>query len=277
MKRKFFILSIFICIISTYLIAVPASPKPIEFVQSDGTQLFVRIHGDEFGSYITTLDGYSIAANDQGGYEYVTFSSDGTPAFSNVLAHNEEVRTAEEKVFLSAIRLAKDVVTTIQPKSSVLRKVFNQQQVSSKSFPLQGFGRSIVILVNFSDLPYVTSSPQQAFTALLNETGYSTNGGTGSARDYFTASSDSLFQPQFDVYGPYTLSQGYAYYGANQNGSVSDMISEACNLAHAAGVDFSQYDTNGDGYVDNVFVYWRTFGTRGIETNNNNGQFETCN
>ena len=260
MRLKFVILSVCVLAILTQAVAIPASPNPIELSQTDGTQLLVQIHGDEFGSYMTTLDGYAIAHSDQGGYKYVTYLSDGSFVCSNVLAHNAEARTNAEKQYVSGLSLAKDHVGVIQANSNQLRKAHNQQLVSSKSFPLRGSGRSIVILVNFSDLSYVTSSPQGAFTNLLNETGYSTNGGTGSARDYFTASSDSLFQPQFDVYGPYTLSGTLAYYGANQgnNSSIraSDMIAEACNLAHAAGVDFTQYDTNNDGYVDNVFVYY---------------------
>jgi len=256
MRLKFLILGVCVWATLTQVMAVPALPKPVELSQTDGTQLLVYIHGDEFGSYMTTLDGYAIAASNQGGYEYVTFLEDGTSLFSNVLAHNVEVRANSEKVFVSGLSLAKDIVGVIQPKSNALRKAHDDQLVSSKSFPLRGSGRSIVILVNFSDLTYVTPSPQQSFTALLNETGYSTNGGTGSARDYFTASSDSLFQPRFDVCGPYTLSQGYAYYGSNQGGSASEMISEACNLAYAAGIDFAQYDTDNDGSVDNVFVYY---------------------
>ena len=34
------------------------------------------------------------------------------------------------------------------------------------------------------------------------------------------------------------------------------MVIDACNLAASDGVDFSQFDTDGDGIVDNVFVYY---------------------
>lgn len=34
------------------------------------------------------------------------------------------------------------------------------------------------------------------------------------------------------------------------------MVVDACQAAKASGVDFSIYDTNGDGYVDNVFIYY---------------------
>jgi len=128
------------------------------------------------------------------------------------------------------------------------------------SFPTKGEIRSIVILVNFSDRSFVIPDANAAFTRMLNTSGYSENNGTGSARDYFIASSDSLFKPIFDVYGPYTVSKQMSYYGGNgATGSdqrPSQMITEACELAEAAGVDFAKYDVDNDGTVDNVFVYY---------------------
>ena len=55
------------------------------------------------------------------------------------------------------------------------------------TFPTQGDIRSLVILVNYADVSFVIPDPQQAFSRMLNEEGYSENGGTGSARDYFLA------------------------------------------------------------------------------------------
>lgn len=127
------------------------------------------------------------------------------------------------------------------------------------NFPKQGEVRSIVILVNFTDMAFRVPNPNESFTRLLNEEGYSDNSATGSARDYFIASSMGIFKPQFDVYGPYNLEHDYAYYGANNRGHDNDprsMIIEACRMADADGVDFTQYDLNNDGRIDNVFVYY---------------------
>ena len=49
-----------------------------------------------------------------------------------------------------------------------------------------------------------------------------------------------------------TLSNGYAYYDTH----VARMIVEACNLVADQGVDMTQYDTDNDGRLDNVFVYY---------------------
>ena len=96
---------------------------------------------------------------------------------------------------------------------------------------------------------------------MLNEEGYNQNGATGSAVDYFRASSFNQYNPTFDVYGPYTLSQTMSYYGRDVSEEGDDahaveMIVEACSLAAADGVDFSNYDTDNDGVIDFVFVFY---------------------
>ncbi len=152
------------------------------------------------------------------------------------------------------------------PQALMQRRMAAEQirprQKMSSTFPKFGKVRSIAILVNFTDVQFTIPNAKEAFYAMLNESGYSDNKGTGSARDYFIASSDSLFLPEFDVVGPYTLAHEQAYYGAHTGGSsfnhehVMEMIRQACALAEADGVDFRNYDENNDGQIDNVFVYY---------------------
>lgn len=148
------------------------------------------------------------------------------------------------------------IPTEAQVEEINKRRAIRQKQMIG-GFPLTGSPRSLVILVNFKDVKF--QHTHQEFDNLLNQSGYSENGATGSCRDYFIACSDSIFQPDFAVYGPYTLSQNMAYYG-EQEGDTHDKNAhaafiEAVQLADED-VDFSQYDTNGDGMVDNIFFYY---------------------
>jgi M6 family metalloprotease-like protein len=106
----------------------------------------------------------------------------------------------------------------------------------------------------------VIPSPNLAFTNMLNEEGYKENGGTGSARDYFRVASNGLSTPEFVVVGPYLLPNNRAFYGENDSSGDDkrprEMIADACLAAAADGVDFSVFDTDNDGVVDNVFVYY---------------------
>lgn len=245
---------------SINLNAIPASPYPIKITQPDGTEITVRLRGDEYFKYKTTLDGYALIPDSNGILTYAQQDASGNLVTTNVKATEIANRTATELQFIQ--QLTPNVSFT---KQSLIQRAQRAAAVTSRSsikssYPLSGTPKSLVILVNFSDKSFVTSSPSSAFTNLLNLSGYSANGGTGSAKDYFKANSMGNFSPEFDVVGPYTLPNAMAYYGGNDT-SGSDknprqMVIDACTLASAAGVDFSQYDSDGDGFVDNVFIYY---------------------
>jgi M6 family metalloprotease-like protein len=263
-----------ISIIHVY--AVKAAPYPITLTQPDGSRITVRLQGDEFFHYKTTTDGYPLTTNEKGILTYAKIDTKGKLISTNVKASNIDKRLDEENLFIQTltptvnfnkINLARRAVRSSYASTSTIAKISPQ-----KSYPLTGSPRSLVILVNFSDKSFVTSTPQTAFTNLLNQAGYNTNGGTGSARDFFMSSSYGKFSPDFDVVGPVTLPQPLNYYGQNDidgNDSLAvQMIVDACTQANKAGLDFSQYDTDNDGILDNVFVYYAGYNeAEGAATN----------
>ncbi len=242
------------------LYAVPATPNPITVKQADGTEITIRLRGDEFFNYKTTLDGYTLIPDDKGILTYAQSDTKGRLYSSRVKANNAEKRNLTEKVFVQGLR--RNISYTKQNIASRVKRVASSTTTTPAqfSYPLKGAPRSLVILVNFSDLNFVVPAPKTAFSNLLTQTGYSANGGTGSARDYFKDNSMGLFDPQFDVVGPYTLPQTMAYYGENDASELDknpqQMVIDACKLAYDNGVNFAQYDTDGNGIVDNVFIYY---------------------
>ena len=219
MKKLLFTLAFaFVCL---HISAVPAAPYPLDMIQPDGSTITVYLHGDEYYSYYTAVDGTPLRRMESG-----FFQKD-----SSVLLPAAEVRERFRKA---------------------------QQTHLSTTFPLTGSPRSLVVLMSFTDMPFAQTKAD--FSDLLNESGYSYNGATGSARDYFIASSDSLFSPIFDVYGPFEADHNMAYYGAEENGYHDKqpymLIVEACQKAAAAGVNMQDYDTDGNGVLDNVFVFY---------------------
>jgi len=252
-------LSAFLYLIGYFPVyAVKAYPFPVSITQPDGTQLTILLQGDEWHHFKTSEDGYLLKENTKGFLTYATVNSAGVVVESNFIAKNATNRTAPEIQFLKTI----NKLAVIQSVKSVPHrsKGLVSGSLPQKAYPLLGSPKSLVILVNFTDTSFVTSSPLIAYTNLLNQDRYSANGGTGSARDYFMASSYGKFAPTFDVFGPVNLPHTMAYYGANDaNGNDVNpvqMIVDACTLANAAGVDFSQYDTDNNGIIDNVFVYY---------------------
>ena len=240
--------------------AVPSYPFPVEITQADGSTLTIRLYGDERFSYATTSDGYTIVDR-MGTYYYAKLV--GTELVSSgIKAHDPAQRTREELAFLKTVtspRYDIAVAAAAQTRSVVpytfgatpvddnpeYRKMMVDHMTSGEEF------HSLVILVDFPDRPFTVPSPEVEFSRLLNETGYSSNGATGSARDYYVQNSNGKFNPTFDVVGPYTMSQSvYSYADGNE----IQFVTEACTLAETHGIDFSKYVD--DGILRDVFIYY---------------------
>ena len=264
--------------------AIPAYPKPLKVKQADGSWLTVMMRGDEHGHYVMTSDGIPLVFNaQQRNYEYADWKN-GKVQASGIKATEVSERSAQVKSFIqtqdkSAIlesfkrsRLqqlqknfaARSKASLCSRSNSILRSSSNPQEEKLNNFPTIGEVHSLVILVQFSDTKFSTVGGDacQFFNNMLNESGFTySNGANGSARDFYLNSSNGRFQPQFDVFGPVTLPKNYAYYGANQGGSIDNpvrleqFVREACTLADPL-VDFSQYDHNKDGYIDNVYFFY---------------------
>lgn len=274
--------------------AIPAYPKPLKVKQADGSWITIQMHGDEHGHYVMTSDGIPLVFNAQlRNYEYADWKN-GEVQASGIKATEASDRSAQVKKFIesqdksailesfkrarlqqlqqvfSARRNAslKNGINSASPLSAVSslvsRSSSNPQEEKLNNFPTTGEVHSLVILVQFADTKFSTvgSDAHQFFNSMLNEPGFTySNGANGSARDFYVNSSNGKFQPQFDVIGPVTLPKKYSYYGANKGSStdnpvaLEEFVREACTLADPL-VDFSQYDHNQDGFIDNIYFFY---------------------
>lgn len=247
-------------------IAVPAKPGPIKITQGDGSPLTIRLYGDEFFSYTTTNDGYQIRQASDGNYYYFTPSS-ATRAAVQIQAHEPAMRTAAERAFLSTITVGGDLsyIMAGHMRAAAKRAEMGAANAAHKSSVAtrannELAAKGLIIVVQYADTKLQQGNTSASFTALLNEKGYSLNGGTGSSRDFYKASSMGKYDPEFVVCPQViTLPQPRAFYGANDaNGNdinPRQMILDACTGADPY-INFADFDTDGDGYVDNVFVYY---------------------
>lgn len=265
MKKRVYLLGMMLVFVYKTF-AVPAYPFPIQVTQPDGTVLTIKLEGDEWFNYVTTEDGYLIVQNEDGFYEYARFENEMIIP-TGVIARSE--RNDSEKALLRT--LGKNVIsrsTELSIRRAVKRDMGHHGHQKAPN-PLFGEKRGLVILVEFQDVSFKPGNDSAAFWDLLNKPGYNYRpqpnlpAATGSAKEYFKASTNGKFDPIFDVKGPYKLSKTMAYYGENSmiNGRRSDknvheMVKEACQMAYNAGVDFSQYDTDNNNEVDMVFIYY---------------------
>ncbi len=116
-----------------------------------------------------------------------------------------------------------------------------------------------VLLVEFEDVKFTVENPRSAFGNMLNRTGYSTNGATGSAADYLNANFKGICSFEFIVSDVITLPYPVAEFGAHSStfndSDVEQMVREACS-ALPEDFNIDGCDTDGDGIVGNISVIY---------------------
>ncbi len=240
--------------------AVPAYPGLIKVTQPNGEVLQLRIVGDEYGHYYMTPDGIPVVADGKT-FCYATLNSNNNAVSSSVQAHNVDARTADELSLLQTIdsEQVKLAFSRVRLNTIGTRDIAQSGVGVSSTFPNTGTVKACVILVQYADYACETENVNDYFTRLLNEEGFSDNDCTGSARDYFITASNGKFKPQFDVYGPVTLANNRSYY-AQSDKYAAQMLVEAAKQLDSQ-INFKDYDTDGDGYCDNVYVFYAGAGS----------------
>ena len=123
--------------------------------------------------------------------------------------------------------------------------------------------RQIVLLIEFADSTFSMDDPKTYYNNLLNLTTSNTRGGVGCAVDYFRDQSNGAFNLQFDVYGPIKVSQNAKLSGSGDNYgevSIKEAIQKSVDSLH---VDYSPYDWNKDGEVEQVVLVACSYGGNG--------------
>lgn len=235
--------------------------------QSDGSQLTIRLHGDEHYSWYSTTDEVLLVQVGKN-YYVAQVEEDGTLKATPQLAHNAGERgTVEEQVINNQNK--EKFLNLLNAEPQALAKPIGT--VTPAYFPHTGSPKALVILVEFQDVKFKTSDPVATFTHYLKgaegeaapeaNNAYVTKGmvNYGSVYQYFNDMSQGKFTPQFDIVGPVTVSKNSAYYGGNigkaTDVNFAQMIAEACKGVSDK-VNFADYDQNNDGDVDLVYVIY---------------------
>lgn len=239
--------------------AVPAYPGLVQYKQANGKTLAIFLKGDEKVKWATTEDGYTIMLNSNGVYEYAIQDMKGDLQLSGIEVNNIKERTAAEKELLS--KVSKGLYYS-PSQLSMMKSIWDIKSAEAqKAFPTTGNRKLICILMGYKDKAFTKT--QSDFNNLFNQVGYSTGGATGSVKDYYLENSWSQFNLTVDVFGPYTASQNMSYYGANDaygnDQNPRALVTEAVNAADAS-ANFANYDNDGDGTVDGVYVIYAGYG-----------------
>ena len=217
-KRILSILSIVI-LFSWAAMAVPAYSGKMKVRQGDGYWLTITLRGDEYAHVALTIDGYPVAWNQaSSSYEYAKYiGEDWVP--SGVVASDPELRDEATTSYLKDInkegnigeKLAQNRTQRLKALKSIKpQNLIKRTRISD--VPTIGKQKALVLLVEFSDRKFSMQNPQAFYKDLLNKDGYYNEfGANGSARDFYIASSNGNYLPDFDVYGPIQVTRSSTY------------------------------------------------------------------
>ncbi len=226
MKR--YVMMAALLLVTVMTSAIPAKRGQWSMITlADGTQVKAELCGDEHLHFMQDAAGNKYVADESGAYHIADMEA---------LVANANTRRAK----------------AVSRRKAKMRKANNNGGY-------HGTKKGIIILVEYTDVKFTTTNPQATFNDIANKEGYSEGNFKGSVRDYFAAQSNGDFILDFDVVGPVQLEHNQAYYGANDyrddDMHPGEMIIEACKGVDSQ-VNFADYDWDGDGYVDQVYVIY---------------------
>ena len=251
MKKIIAMLSLALAASTTF--AVPAKQAKKTLTLADGTQVVATQMGDEYMNWWQADNGmrYVESQDKEGVY----------------VAANMEIMTATAEMRRAQVGEKRAKRLNSVRKAADLSSFGGQQrvQIGDEHVTYEGKKKGIIILVQFPNQKFEEGHDNAYYNMVANEKGLTHKDGyVGSVSDYFLSQSNGKFELDFDIAGPYTLSHTSSYYGKNDGANidvkVGYMIQEGCDAAVADGFNFNDYDWDGDGYADQVFVLYAGLG-----------------
>jgi M6 family metalloprotease-like protein len=231
-------------LLSLHAAASPAITTPVRKLQPDGTEIMVRLRGDEKIHWMETLDGYTLLHDAQHYAVYATTDPAGNMVPSTVRYAGESGKAYS--------KAANGFITSLQKglrysaaQAAVMRQRWDtdaraqaQAQTSAAQAaqaPVTGTKKALCVLMEFPDRPL--SKTPAAFDSLINQIGYSEGGNAGSVRDFYKENSYGQLDLVVTVAGPYLAAHNHDYYNTDNAYTLAE---EAVRAAHAAGIDLSE-------------------------------------
>ena len=252
------LLALLTLIIYIVVSAGPARPGRILLTQPDGSRFYAVFSGDEFMKIKMTEAGEAIIQDEQGWWCYAVYDFQGIKTSTGCrVGQTDQIPAGTYDIpydILSRRAVAKRRMAAQSRAYRMDNEVRLQSQLSENMNKA-----GLVILAQFAGYDEKFKYSKQDFVNMLTQKGYAVNGATGSAKEYFDQQFNGKYEFSFDVTDIVTVSRGRSYYGQNDKDGddeyAHEMVMEACELVDSK-VDFSKYDQDGDGEVDNVFVFF---------------------
>ena len=236
--------------------AIRVRHSELTAVQPDGPSLSLLARGDEHFHYLTTSDGRLVKRGPDGAFYYAYFDDAGIirpsaylagkPAPAAVLSAASSFPTAIIEARIAAKTARREMVFPQQ--KPLIKRMLDVHPFAEGSTETVKHG--LIILAEFKDTPH--SYEKSRFDNIINGSGNDT------ALSYFNDQFSGKINFSFDIIDWVPLPEDRAFYGeniGNDDKNPEQMVIDACTAADSS-VDFSQYDDDGDGKVDNIFIWF---------------------
>jgi M6 family metalloprotease-like protein len=245
----------FLLMSTTLLYAVPANPEPVVMTQPDGRTVTVFVRGDERIHWYESIDGYTLLFNKAGYLSYAQLDEKSNLQPTDYIVTDIDKRDIVISSFLHT--LEKNLFFS-ESQVQLISKVWeieDSAMSSQKEKKLTSWDtKTICAFVQFPEKEMVLNI--EDFEGLMNHLGYTSDGAIGSVKDYFNEISYGLFSIQITLCGIYTAPQSEAFYagtgGTNNVGPLARFVAE--KVAADPNIDLSDYDNDGDGFVDGFHI-----------------------
>ena len=230
---KKILLSLTLMAIATTVMAIPAKEGVTKLLTLvDGTTVKAQLVGDEYGHFWKAENGKTYLQ----------------------MTESEVYREVDATQIVEKANARRVQVNARRSQRLGSRRV----SIGEKTH-YTGKKKGLVILMQFKDKSFKLTNTLARYKKILNGENYKAGKFEGSVADYFKAQSRGVFELTFDVVGPYRAENDLHYYGGNNSNGKdqrpNELIVEAVQAASAE-VDFRDYDWDGDGEVDQVFVLY---------------------
>ena len=230
----------------------PAIRGQVNLRQPDGTIVPAFLTGDEHGHLVQTADGCSLAQDADGWWCYARYDYYGNRVNTGERAGLPD--TPGDVIAASRIIPYDLLFRSRTRRAHKTERLQKRQLARTRALLSEGTGgirHGLIILAQFPDLPYTFT--RDDFERVIN------GDDPKSALSYFKDQWKDGYTFRFDITDIITLPREFAWYGANDNDgqdkNPAQMVVDAC-MAVDDLIDFSAYDNDGDGEVDNVFVFF---------------------
>lgn len=227
--------------------AINASPHPIDATQPDGTKIVLKVKGDERFHWQEDANGYTVL-RDKGRYVYAIQGPDGRLAPSDIevgkaspKAHGLQKRTLPSRAVINQLRASGPGATS-------------ETSGAPEQVAPAGAIKNLVVMIRFSDHAGRALPSAADMDVLFNaDAPDATLAPTGSLKAVYLENSYGQMTLNSTISGWIDVSNTEAYYADGVSGSsrLWEALREALTTLDAS-IDFGQYDSDNDGYIDAI-------------------------